>query len=182
MRFKVIILGITILISIFSFGCGGSETPSANLPNTNAPITNQPTTNTNTTIETNVNNQIQTQTTPEIATTNEAPTLSTVYKAYCEAMNKKNDAAVRKVFSQDTLKSLEKDMKDDNKTSITEFLSEMEPIKDVSKCGVRNEKIDGNIGVAEIRNENVPNGFKVKFVKENGEWKITTESPEFEKK
>ena len=73
-------------------------------------------------------------------------------------------------------------MKDDNKTSLIEFISEMEPIKDVSKCSVRNEKIEGNVGIAEIRNENVPNGFEIKFVKENGEWKITTESPEYQKK
>lgn len=179
MRFKIIFATI-LLISIFAFGCGGSETPS-NSTNTNAPITNQPV-NTNETVETNTKDQLQTESTPEVATTNEAPTLSPVYKAYCEAMNKKNDAGLRKVFSQDTLKSLEKDMKDDNKTSLIEFISEMEPIKDVSKCSVRNEKIEGNVGIAEIRNENVPNGFEIKFVKENGEWKITTESPEYQKK
>jgi hypothetical protein len=47
-------------------------------------------------------------------------------------------------------------------------------------CEIRNEKIEGDTAVAEIKTEGMPNGIKVKFVKENGKWKLTTEIPDFE--
>ena len=43
---------------------------------------------------------------------------------------------------------------------------------------MRNEQIEGNTGVAEVRTEGMPNGARIKFVKENGEWKVTNESPD----
>lgn len=171
---------LTSAIVLTAFGCGGSgtETPStpanvANSGNIEANATNSQPVNTG--------GELETKKTPPVATTNEAPTLSPVVKAYCEAIIKKDDATLRRIHSQETLKILETDMKSDGITSLAAFLAELDPIKDVSKCGARNETIEGNSGVAEIRNENMP-GLRVKFVKENGEWKITNQSPDDPKK
>lgn len=181
MRLKNITFTFIILISIIGFACSSPE-PNTNLENAN--LTNL-TSQTNQPInidETNSNTVLNTKSTPEIVTTNEAPTLTPVYKAFCEAMKKKNEVALRKVLTKDTQDYWEKEMRSEEKNvPLVEYISETEAITDVGKCGVRNEKISGNTAVAEIRNENVPNGFVIKFVKENDEWKITNQSPEFEK-
>lgn len=125
---------------------------------------------------------LQPKSTPKIETSNEAPTLSPVVIAYCRAMKAGNDAALRQTYSRETVAALEKEMRAEGKDSLTAFLAEVEPINDVEKCGARNEKIDGDTAVAEIRTENMPNGLTVKFVRENGRWRLTTESPDLEKR
>ena len=92
-------------------------------------------------------------------------------------MRKKDDAALRKVYSQAALKTLEADMKAEKQTSLAEYLS-TEPVGD--KCEVRNERIEGERAIAEIRTATYPNGLKMYFVKENGAWKMLNESPEIE--
>ncbi len=171
MRTKFIIIFTILAVTVLTFGCGGAETPNKTL-NSNGTTANS---------GTNSDNPLSTTKTPEIATTNEAPTFTPIVKAYCEAMLKKDEAAVRKAYSQETLKIFEADMKDEKMTSMVEFLASTDPIKDVSKCGARNEKIEGDKGSALIRNENMPNGVTIEFVKENGEWKLTTKSPDFDK-
>jgi hypothetical protein len=172
MRFKTLTILAIFTFALSLLGCGGqpSTNDASNVNETNA-----------TTKSTNANGPVATTKTPEIATTNEAPTFTPVVKAYCDAMVKKDEAAVRKVYSQETLKIFEADMKDEKITSMVEFLASTDPIKDVSKCGARNEKIDGEKGSAVIKNENMPNGVTIEFVKENGEWKLTTKSPDFDK-
>lgn len=101
--------------------------------------------------------------------------------AYYEALKTKNEEALRKVYSKQTLASLETDAKEEGKKSLVEFLTDIEPVP-AQPFEVRNEQITGDIAIAEIRGGAYPNGIKVKFVKENGEWKMTNESPEFQKK
>ncbi len=125
----------------------------------------------------NTNSPLNTTKTPEAATTNNAPTLAPVVQKYYEALKKKDDAALRKIYSQATLKSLEEDMKDENKKSLAAFITELEPVPD-QPFTVRNEQINGDTAVAEMRGGSYPNGIRIKFVKENGEWKMTNESPE----
>lgn len=125
------------------------------------------------------NNPTATTKTPEAATSNNAPTLAPVVAAYYEALKKKDDAALRKIYSQDTFKSLQADMKEEKKTSLVEYITETEPVPD-KPFEVRNEQIQGDEAVAEMRGGSYPNGIKVKFVKEKGEWKITNESPELQ--
>ena len=127
----------------------------------------------------NSENPLTTTKTPEAATANAAPTLAPVVLAYYEALKAKNDAALQRVYSRETLKSLQADMKDEKKTSLAEFITETEPAPD-KPFEVRNEQIQGDSAIAEMRGGSYPNGIKVKFVKENGEWKLTNESPEFE--
>jgi hypothetical protein len=160
---------ILLFFAFFLTGCGTTEKPT-NTANT------KPANAANTT-EANTNNPLETTKTPEAVTTNDAPTLTPVVQNYYEALKKKDDAALRKIYSQDTLKSLEADMKSENKKSLAEFITELEPVP-ATPFTVRNEQINGDTATAEMRGGSYPNGIKIKFVKENGEWKITNESPE----
>ncbi len=162
---------ILLLFTIFLIGCGTSET-STNTANTGKP------TNTNAPVA-NADNLLNTTKTPEAATTNNAPTLAPVVQNYYQALKKKDDAALRKIYSQATLKTLEEDMKSEKKKSLVEFITELEPVPD-TPFTVRNEQIQGDTGVAEMRGGSYPNGIKIKFVKENGEWKMTNESPDIQ--
>lgn len=169
MRFNTILIFAILMTTILASACG---TETVNDAPTNA------TANTNMAPENK--DPLATAKTPEISTTNDAPTFSPIVKAYCEAIIKKDDAALRKLHSRETLAIYDADMKNDKKTSLAEFLSDLEPITDASKCGARNEKIEGDRGSARIRNQNMPNGVEIVFVNENGEWKITNKSPEFD--
>lgn len=169
MRFNTILIFALLITTFLASACGSD------------PVTNS---NTNTTANTNVATEnkdpLATSKTPEISTTNDAPTFSPLVKTYCEAIVKKDEATLRKIHSRETLAIYEADMKSEKQSSLVEFLTSFETISDVSKCGARNEKIEGDRGSARIRNENMPNGVEIEFVKENGEWKITNKSPEFE--
>ncbi len=168
MRFTVLIFCTILIFTIILAGCPGS---SENNGNANQGKTQSPTDNPNS----GSNNGLTTTTPTPETTTNDAPTLKSVFKAYCEAMTKKDEAAIRKVYSQATLKSLEADMKAENEKSLVKYL-EVDQVSN-KLCEIRNEKIEGDVGVAEVKTEGAPNGFKIKFVKENGDWKLTNESP-----
>lgn len=174
MRFQISIITTVLLFTILFAGCGGSETPS-NTGNT----TNSNTT-ANANIAKNINNPLATNKAPEEATTNQAETVKPIVMAYYQALKTKNDAALRKVYSQGTIKSLESDMKDEGAKSLVEFITELEPAPD-QPFEVRNEQVQGDTAIAEIKGGAYPNGIKIKFIKENGEWKITNESPDFDK-
>lgn len=176
MRYQFLLF-ITILSFsiIFAAACGSQ--PSANNPATNNSANNNAG---NTNIAANNSNSLTpTSKNPEAATTNNAPTLAPVVIGYYEALKKKDDAALRKVVSQDTLKTWEADMKEEKKTSVTAFLTELEPAPEKA-FEVRNEKIEGDSGVAEIKGGSYGVWTPFKFVRENGEWKITNQSPDFE--
>ena len=155
------------------------------------PTPNTATTNTNTVAPANTNSTnsappsnsaVATSTaTPSSASTNDAPTVKPVVSAYYEALKTKNDEALKKVYSKQTLASLEADAKSEGKKSLVEFITELEPVP-AQPFEVRNEQINGDVAIAEMRGGAYPNGIKIKFVKENGEWKMTNESPEFQKK
>jgi hypothetical protein len=161
---RVIFLFTVFAMSAFLAGCGGGT----NKPNANAANnTNVPKANTN-------NPLAVTTPTPE-STTNNAPTLTPVYKAYCDAKVKNNEAALRKIYSSDTIKHFEEQMKADKIKSLIKFLEDDQISGKL--CEVRNEQITGDSAVAEIRSDSYPNGIKIVFVKENGEWKMTNRSP-----
>ncbi len=164
MKLKVIFLSTILIFAIISAGCSETETTvNTNTLNVNIRSENEP-------------DPLATDKTPEVATENTAATLSPVVTAYCDAMRKKDEAALRKVYSKETLKSYEADMKADNIKTLTEFL-ENEPVGD-KPCETINEQIEGDVAIANVKNESYPNGIKVKFVKEDGEWKMTNQSPE----
>jgi uncharacterized protein YceK len=172
MRFQILLFTNILLFTILFSGCGTAETP------TNA--TNAANTNTaNVNAVKNTNNPLATNKTPEETTTNKADTIAPVVTAFYEALKKKDDAALRKVYSQATLKSLEADMKEEGEKSLAKFITDLEPAPD-KPFEVRNEQIQGDTAIAEIKGGAYPNGIKIKFVKENGEWKMTNESPAFD--
>lgn len=147
--------------------CGGAtETPknnnTANNTAVNAPAANS-------------NNPLAHTTPTPVATTNEAPTLSPVFKAYCAAMEKKDEAAIRKVYSSDTIKSFEDGMKEDEIKSLVEYLSTDKTTTKV--CEIRNEEISGNTATAVVKTEAIPVGATVIFVKEGNDWKLTNRTP-----
>ncbi len=166
---KSVILSASFILLTFS-GCSTTETPT-NSANTNAAA------NANI-ARANTENPMGTTKKAEEATTNNAPTIKPLVMAYYEALKKKDDAALRKIYSRETLQSLESDMKEENAKSLAAFITDLEPAPD-QPFEVRNEQINGDTAVAEMRGGSYPNGIKIKFVKENGEWKMTNESPEF---
>ena len=174
MRFFILLFSATFFI-----GCGGAElvgnTTGANV--TGANVTGANVENTTITAS-NADNPLGTTKLPEAATTNNAPTVAPVVAAYYAALKKKDDAALRKVLSQATLKSLEADMKEEKEVSLAKFITDLEPAPD-QPFEARNEMIAGDAIVAEMRGGSYPNGIKIKFVKENGEWKMTQETPDF---
>lgn len=153
---------IFLLSGIFMLvGCSGSSDKPANA--------------TNTTAANSAANAVATEKKESEATTNNAPTLEPVVKAYCEAWEKNDEAALRKLFSKDTLKSFDEGMKADKEKSLLKYL---EDDRITGKpCEVRNEDIKGDEAVAEFKASKYPNGIKIVFVKEDGEWKWTTRSP-----
>lgn len=167
MRFQILTFSTILIFSIILTGCPG-EPPKTN---TNAAANQAPISNTGVT-NTAMNPTVKT---PE-PLSNNAPTVTPVFKAYCDAMTKKDEAALRKVYSAATLKSLETQMKADNAKTLIEFFADEQVSNDL--CEVRNEKIEGDVAIAEVKTKGMPNGVKIKFVKENGEWKITNEIPE----
>ena len=154
------------VFSIFFLGCNEISTNTANSNSTNLNAA-----------KTNAANPLAANRAPEEATVNKAETIKPVVNAFCEAVRRKDDAALRKIYSQAALKSLEADMREEKQTSLAEYLSS-EPVGD--NCEVRNEKIQSERAIAEVRTETYPNGVKMYFVKENGEWKMTNESPEIQ--
>lgn len=122
----------------------------------------------------NTNSPLPASTPAPEQTRNNAPTLTPVYKAYCLAMEKQDEAAIRKVYSADTIKFLEGEAKADG-VSLMKYLSTDRVTTEL--CEVRNEEITGDTAIAEIRTAGMPNGIKIIFVKEGGEWKLTTRSP-----
>jgi hypothetical protein len=91
---------------------------------------------------------------------------------------KKDEAGLKKIFSQGTLQSFEEQMKEDKIKTLVEFLEDEKVSEKI--CQVKNEKITGDSAVAKIFIDSYPNGLDVYFEKENGEWKMTNKSPTFE--
>lgn len=163
---KVYLLIATVFTALLFSACGDSTTNvNVNRANNAAPV------------NTNVNRDVLAPTTPTpAATTNNAPTLTPVYKAYCAAWVKKDEAALRKIYSSDTIADFEKTMKEDGIKSLVDFLSDDKASNEL--CEARNEKITGDTATAEVKTLGYPNGITAVFVKENGEWKLTNRLPE----
>ena len=167
MRFQITFLTAILTFSVLLTACPGPEVPNAN--------TNQVNVNANAT-KANLTSPINTTKTPEAATTNAAPTLTPVVKAYYDALKKKDDAALKKVMTQEFIKSLEADMKGEGGKSLAAYAGELEDLK--ANIEVRNEKIEGDKAIAELKGGTYVNWTPFEFAKENGEWKFTGKSPD----
>jgi len=169
MTFRNAFLITALAASAASFSCGGAETTTP--ANANAANTS--------TSKGYSNSPVAVNKAAAAETTNNAPTLSPVFMAYCQAMEKKDEAGIRKVYSKDTLEDFAKKMKEEGTRSLVEYLS----IDQVTTalCEVRNEVITGDTAVATVRTAGMPQGnVKVVFVKEGSEWKLTNRSPDLD--
>ena len=149
-------------ISLAMLGCGGS-TPNTATTNTNAA---------------NTNNPLETTKKPPEELKNNAPTMAPVVKVYCDAWAKNDDAALRKVYSSATLKKFETGMKEEKSKTLIDFLKSDKITGKV--CDASNEQITGDRAVVRFKAEKYPTGVDFVFVKENGEWKLTDEIPDFD--
>lgn len=156
-----------IFAVIFLSACGDSTTTT----DSNNTATNRPAT-----ANTNSNDSLTPTTPTPEATTNNAPTLTPVYKSYCAALEKKDEAALRRVHDSATIREYEQRMKADGLRTLSEYLSDDKATS--ALCEVRNEKIVGDYGTAEIKTLAYPNGVTAVFARENGEWKLTNRRPE----
>ncbi len=162
--FLTFVLGVVIAAA----GCGDSTT-------TNVSNTNVVNANGNATAPANTL-PLEPTKKPEVATTNNAPTLAPVVQTYYEALKKKDDALLKSVMSKEFVASVETDMKEDKKTNMAAYLAEFDTIPE-KPVEVRNEKIEGNDAVAEIKGGAYINWTPFAFINEGGKWKFTGGSP-----
>ena len=156
------IIFIVISMAVFGvFGCAGAAAP----PNTSANSSNAAKNNAN-----SGTNSFQGVKKEAGETTNQAPSITPVMQSYYDALKKKDEAGLRKFYSQAALKELETGMKNDGKKSLVDYMESAEPAGD-KPFEVRNEKIEGDTAIAEIKGGSYAIWVKWKFVRENGEWK-----------
>ncbi len=168
---RIILFTFLVAASALLIACG-SAPDNANTGNTkpaNATTANSNSVNADTSDPT----AVKTPTPDPNLVTNNAPTLTPVYKAYCAAVVKKDDAAVRKFFDTATLKHYDEQMKADGVNKLSEYV---DPVTN-EVCEVANERFKGDKGVARVKTKSYPNGFEVLWVKENGEWKMSNVDP-----
>ena len=164
----VIIVGAALAIA----GCGSS--PQVNNGSTNG---NPPKPNSNTASSPAANLPEGTTAKPAAATENAAPTLGPVVQAYYDGLRRKDEAAVRAVMSTGFIKYIEDGMREEKKKDLVAYLSEYDKIPE-KPMEVRNEKITGDKGVAEVKGGSYINWFALVFVNEGGKWKLTNDSPD----
>ncbi|MCB1024363.1 MAG: DUF4878 domain-containing protein [Acidobacteria bacterium] len=92
-------------------------------------------------------------------------------KAYIEALKKKDAAVIKASISKASLEGYEKSAKAQGKT-IDEMIASDEDVSDKTMPEMRNEKIDGDTAVVEVKMDDTGKWEKVPFVKEEGAWKI----------
>lgn len=178
MRFQNLVF-IFILSVVFT-GCFGGETETKDISNeNNMAVTNMAENNNSANITQKPEQNIPpgTKSTPEIKQLNPAETLTPLVDAFCNAVNSKNDAALQKVYSKEAWRTMQNYAKEEGSSSVAAFLNDSEPVG--NKCSVINEQISGNTAVARITTATYPKGVELRFVKEGGEWKMTTQSTEF---
>ncbi len=164
MRFQILFFIAILGFSLFLNACTSAQDNSTN--------TKSATANSNAAANP-ANNPLATTKTPESATSNNAPTLAPVVQNYYAALQKKDEAGARKYLSQAALKYWNDEMKSEKKMSLLAILEDNEsPLEE--KREVRNEKTEGDSAVAEMKGGSLGVWTKIKFVKENGEWKLAS--------
>jgi hypothetical protein len=167
MRF--FILSIFSIFTIFFSGCTTAETPGSK---SNAGNTKANSANTNVS-SSNADNPLATTKVPEAATSNNAPTLAPVVQNYYAALERKDEASVKKFLSQSAIGYWQSEMKSEKSPSLLAILEDNEsPVEE--KRQIRNEKIEGETAVAEMKGGSLGVWTAIKFVKENGEWKFAS--------
>ena len=171
MRFQNPFFILIFTLSFLFSGCTGGEIKK--------PSNKKRLGNTTSGIETaKTNNPLNTEKPAPRKEINKATRLKPVVSAYCAAIIKGDDVALKNILSKNSWKTLSADAREEGQKSVAGYLNESEPIG--NKCSVINEQISGSIAVAVVTTQTYPNGVQLKFVKETGEWKMTTESTDFD--
>jgi hypothetical protein len=157
---------LAVIISLIS-ACGG-----------NAPSNSNSTSNANSNASNAGHGQITTSQHNE-ETFNNAPTLGPVVQQYYDALKTKDDAKLRETLTAPFLKNIEDDMKAANRKDLAAYVAETD-YREGQTIEVRNEKIEGDKGVAEVKGGAYKNWTAFSFAKENGKWKFTGGSPEID--
>lgn len=155
----------TFIFTLIFTGCTNPGEPAANT-NTAKPA------NSANTATANTNSPLGTTKRPEAATTNNAPTVTPIVEGFYAALQKKDEGEVKKFLSAQALKYYQDEAKAENKNWLAYLLEYEDPVSE--KREVRNEKVDGNTAVAEIKGGSLGVWTKFKFVQENGEWKLAS--------
>lgn len=158
------------IFTLLTIGCGGP--PAANGNRTNSANGNLVNANTNV-------GGIPTNKKEVGPTTNDAPTFGPIVRTYYEALRKKDDALLKTVISNALREKMEAEMKAEKKKGLAAYMAELDRVPD-TVIEVRNEKIDGDRGTAELKGGAYVNWSAIGFVKEDGKWKMSNESPEIE--
>ncbi|MBK7804567.1 MAG: hypothetical protein IPJ55_18325 [Chloracidobacterium sp.] len=178
MRYFQPLLGSVIGLVILAAGCGNSPANNAvNSGKTNTANTANATNAVN--APANADNAVATTAKPEAATENNAPTITPVVNTYYDALKRKDDAALQSVLSAAFIKSVQDDMKAEKKTGMAAYLALYDTIPE-KPVEVRNEKIEGDKAVAELKGGAYIKWTAFSFIKENGAWKFTGGSPEID--
>ena len=166
MRFQIVFFTAIFSFAIVLSGCNsGTSTNSANANSSNKAA--------NINVSGNSNNPLATTKAPEAATTNNAPTLAPVVQNFYAALQKKDEAGARKFLSQAALAYWQTEMKSQKMPTLLAVLEDNEaPVEE--KREVRNEQIQGDAGIAEMKGGNLGVWTKIKFVREGGEWKFAS--------
>lgn len=158
MRYQILFL---FIISSFLISCGGGENDTPNKPPTNTtPNINKPSNNSG----------IPTTTATPTAKVDDATTIKPTIDGFYEALKKKDEAGAKKYLSAAALKYWETEAKAEKKTWFAFLLENEDPID--AKREVRNEKIQGEKALAELKGGPLGVWTPISFVKENGEWKF----------
>ena len=160
----------TFFLALISLLAACSGTPSNNGANTSNAANNS-----------NVSSNLTPTKKPEGETVNNAPTLGPVVQQYYNALKTKDDAALRDTLTKDFVARIEADMKEEKvKGGIAEFVAKEDQYRPEQTVEVRNEKLEGDKGVAELRGGAYRNWTPFAFAKENGKWKFTGGSPDLD--
>ncbi len=173
MNLRNLIILSTATAALLLSGCG-TEPPANNSRLANG--SNSTAANGTNGAKPEANNPVAVTTPTPAQVTNNAPTLTPVYKAYCAAVVKKDEAAIRKFYDAATLKSFDEQMKEENIKKLSDYV---DPVTN-EVCEVSNERVNGDKAVARVKTVSYPNGFEVLFLKENGEWKMSSLDPKKE--
>lgn len=171
MQYRTFFSLLIVLAAIAAAACGGGTSNVVNTANS--------TNSGNSNLATNTNSPVETTKKPVAETTNNAPTIAPVVQAYYDALKKKDDAALANVLSAAFIKSVQADMKAEKKTGMAAYLAEYDTIPD-KPVEVRNEKIEGDKAVAELKGGAYLNWTAFSFINEGGKWKFTGGSPDIQ--
>ncbi len=175
MCFRSFTLTIFAVVSIVFSGCGGTTVSNNSVSNT-ANATSANSTNTN---SPGPQSPLATNKRAEAPTENAAPTLGPVVRDYYDALKRKDDAALQSILSAATLKKTTSDMKAEKQTGMAAYLAGYDIVPD-KPVEVRNERIEGAKGIAEIRGGAYTNWTPFLFVNEGGKWKYTGVTPDLQ--